>query len=197
MNQDIKYLTPQETKILFERIQADQSLHHVRNLAMFKLAKYCALRAGEVGMLLEEDCYIHEGKRVIICRREKGSCTNVLWIIDPDVLAALDNYLSIKPILYPDSTYLFPSQKNHPVSRQMLDYLMKSYCEGTAIPKSKRHFHVLKHTRAVELGNLGMGLKDIQWWLGHKNIHNTLIYAQFTFYQHITLFSEYIKLSRF
>lgn len=56
----------------------------------------------------------------------------------------------------------------------------QKYCRNTSIPADKHHFHVLKHTRAVQLADLGVNVQDIQWWLGHKKIENTLIYMQFT-----------------
>ena len=32
----------------------------------------------------------------------------------------------------------------------------------------KRHIHVLKHTRAIDLAELDLDLDDVQFWLGHK-----------------------------
>ena len=40
----------------------------------------------------------------------------------------------------------------------------------------------------MELAELGVDLKNIQWWLGHKNISNTLIYLQFTTRQQDALY---------
>lgn len=57
---------------------------------------------------------------------------------------------------------------------------MRQYSTIACLPADKHHFHVLKHTRAIELGDLGTAIEDIQWWLGHQSINNTLIYAQFT-----------------
>ncbi|MGU8858769.1 tyrosine-type recombinase/integrase, partial [Clostridium perfringens] len=38
----------------------------------------------------------------------------------------------------------------------------------------------LKHTRAVDMLDAGFNLEDIKYLLGHKNIANTVIYAQFS-----------------
>ncbi|APQ75944.1 phage integrase family protein [Clostridium botulinum] len=76
---------------------------------------------------------------------------------------------------------MFKSQKNNPISRQTLDYLMKKYCKIANISdKSKHHFHTLKHTTAVHLAESEMDIKELQWWLGHKSVSNTEIYFQFT-----------------
>lgn len=184
----IKYLTRGETKQLFATVQRDCSRHALRNRAIFALAKYCALRISEPGMILESDLDI--SRYQIYCRREKNSNNNMIRICDPEVIKALQDYLQVKKLLYPESIYLFPSQKGNPISRQMLDNLMRSYCAPTSIPGEKHHFHVLKHTRAVELAEMGFDLKDVQWWLGHKSAKNTLIYMTFTTCQQEHLYQK-------
>lgn len=186
----IKYLTKSETKMLYTEIEKDTSRHAKRNKALFMTMKYCALRASEVGLLLE--CEYDAEQKNILCHRLKNSRDNIIRICEPDVIKALNDYLAVKPTLYPASELLFPSQKGEPISRQTLNHLMKSYCANTSIPKCKQHIHVLKHTRAVELADMGMDIKDIQWWLGHKNISNTLIYMQFTTTQQEALYQKYI-----
>lgn len=185
----IKYLTSSETAMLFQQIDRDTSRHALRNRALFRLAKYCALRAGEPGLLLETDLDLDNMH--IYCRREKSSQNNIIRLLEQDVVNALIDYLQVKHLLYPNSPLLFPSQKGSPMSRQMLDYLIKFYCRKTDIPQSKRHFHVIKHTRAVELADRGLDIKELQWWLGHKNVSNTLIYMQFTTKQQDALYRKH------
>lgn len=186
MDETIKYLTSSELTVLFQQIREDESKHCKRNLALFHLAEYCALRVSEMSLLMEND-YCPD-TREIYCRRLKNSRNNMLRIIDPAVYTSLEKYLEIKNILYPESPYLFVSQIGAPLSRQMLDHLMKKYCSGTKIPLDKHHFHVLKHSRAVELADYGVDIKDIQFWLGHKNVQNTLVYMQFTTQQQNILY---------
>lgn len=186
--QTIKYLRSDEVYELFDVIHLDQSRHAIRNKAIFSIAKYCALRVSEI-TYMEFTAY-DPILQQIYCRREKGSNNNTIRIIDPDVIEALQQYLHIRSRLYPDSKYLFPSQKGSPISRKQLDFIMKKYCSTTSISDDKHHFHVLKHTRAVELGNSGADIKDIQWWLGHKNIDNTMIYMQYTTNQQEALYQK-------
>lgn len=178
MDGTIKYLKAAELKSLFSAIRKDCSRHRSRNLALFSVAEYCALRVSEVSLLREDD-YCRETHE-IYCHRLKGSRNNMLRIIDPDIYSALDDYLTIKKKLYPQSPYMFVSQLGSPISRQSLDILMRSYCAETDITPDKHHFHVLKHTRAVELAEYGVDIKDVQFWLGHMNVQNTLVYMQFT-----------------
>ncbi len=76
-----------------------------------------------------------------------------------------------------DSPILYPSRRSLPISRQMLDVLMKGYEEQAAIPKDKRHFHVLKHSIDTHLLDASADLRFVQDWLGHSNIQNTVIYT--------------------
>jgi len=48
------------------------------------------------------------------------------------------------------------------------------------IPERLRHFHVLKHSCGTHLASKGYNVEQIQDWLGHKNIQNTMIYLRVT-----------------
>lgn len=175
---ELGYLLPSETKELIAEIAKDKGKNAVRNMAIFRLAIYGGLRASEIRLIRISD-YDPQRKQ-IYCKRLKHSCSNTLRIIDRYVLDALDDYYE-RRIHHPVSTdALFLSNKGNPISRKQLDVLTKKYCSRTTIPASKHHFHVLKHTRAVQLADCGVNVQDIQWWLGHKRIENTLIYMQFT-----------------
>lgn len=192
MNNRINYLLPTETKELFNVIKNDHSKNAIRNMSIFQIAKYCGLRASEIGLITIND--YDPSRQQIYCRRLKHSQSNTMRIIDPDVINALNSYYSER-ILNHDSgsKALFISNKGNPISRKQLDVLMKKYSSATSIPEEKRHFHVLKHTRAVELADTGVNVQDIQWWLGHKRIDNTLIYMQFTTKQQENLY-KYLEM---
>jgi len=194
MGAKLKYLTNEEKEQLFKVINKDDSIHAVRNKAIFYVAEYCALRASEIGLFRIDD---YDSKlSQIYCKRKKGSKNNTIKIIDNNVKNALDDYLVLRKKMSIKDNCLFISQMGNPISRKMLDFLIKKYCKNTFIPYEKRHFHVLKHTRAVELGNSGLDTKDIQWWLGHTNIENTQIYAQFTTHQQNRLYEKLEKENR-
>lgn len=184
----IKYLYPNEKKALFRAIDLNTSKYQVRNKAIFYLAEYAGLRASEVGLILVSD--INPDTNEIFFRRLKNSKSNRLRIIDDAVASALQDYLDYRRINSIYSEFLFPSQKGNPISRKTLDQLTKAYCRLAGLPDDKAHFHVLKHTRAVELADLGLDTKEVQFWIGHRNIANTEIYLQFTTTQQNTLYQK-------
>ena len=173
----IKYLTQQETINLFNAIISINSIHRNRDLAIFRVAYRCGLRASEVSMINLED--YNEQKGELYCKRLKGSRNNTIRL-DNKTKEILNTYIRENNIISLSSP-IFVSQKNAPISRQTLDHLMKKYCAKANISdKKKHHFHALKHTTAVHLAESGMDIKELQWWLGHKAVTNTEIYFQFT-----------------
>ncbi len=164
-SETIKFLTLDETRRLFAGI-TDK-----RNKAIFLLAYRHGLRASEIGLLRVDDLDL---KRLrVMLHRLKGSLSGE-HPLQADEARALKAWLKSRDT---DSPILFPSRRGLPISRQMLDVLMKSYGEEAAIPKDKRHFHVLKHSIATHLLDAGAELRFLQAWLGHSNIQNTVIYT--------------------
>lgn len=185
---EIKFLLPEEKAALFEAIENSTSKYKVRNLSIFLLAEYAALRASEVGLIRVSD--INFNRREIYFRRLKGSRNNTLRIMEDNVWDVLLDYLSFRQKNDIFSDFLYTSQKGSTISRKTLHGLMKIYSNMAHIPKEKSHFHVLKHTRAIYLAELGLDTKEIQYWTGHKNIANTEIYLQFTTTQQETLYKK-------
>jgi len=164
-SETIKFLTLDETQRLFAGI-TDK-----RDKAIFLLAYRHGLRASEIGLLRVTDLDL---KRLrVMLHRLKGSLSGE-HPFQADEARALKAWLKSRDT---DSPILFPSRRGLPISRQMLDVLMKGYAEEAAIPKDKRHFHVLKHTIATHLLDAGGDLRFVQDWLGHANIQNTVIYT--------------------
>ena len=182
----IKFLTLDETKRLFGVI-ADK-----RDKAIFLIAYRHGLRASEIGLLKESD--IDFKKLRIMLHRLKGSLSGE-HPLQADEARALKAHLKSRVI---ESPFLFPSRRGLPISRSMLDVLIKSYGERADIPQDKRHFHVLKHSIATHLLDAGAELRFLQDWLGHANIQNTVIYTALVSTSRETKAREYfLKLPKF
>jgi type 1 fimbriae regulatory protein FimB len=163
--QTIKFLTFDETKRLFSVIK-DR-----RDKAIFLIAYRHGLRASEVGLLQTGD--LDFKKLRVMVHRLKGSLSGE-HPLQPDEVKALRSHLRHRKN---NSPILFPSRRTLPISRYMLDELMKRYGELASLPKEKQHFHVLKHSIATHLLDAGAELRFVQDWLGHANIQNTVIYT--------------------
>jgi site-specific recombinase XerD len=130
------------------------------------------LRASEVGLLQRND--FDDKQLRLNIHRLKGSLSGV-HPLQADEVRILKSFLRSREDSLP---YLFPSRKGAPISRAMLDVLIKGYGEKAKLPDDKRHFHVLKHSIATHLLDTGADIRFVQDWLGHANIQNTVIYAQ-------------------
>lgn len=162
----ISFLTQDETKRLMSVISSK------RDKAIFLLAYRHGLRASEVGLLRRSD--FDDKQLRLNIHRLKGSLSGV-HPLQADEIRILKSYLRSRSDSLP---YLFPSRKGAPISRAMLDVLIKDYGEKAKLPDDKRHFHVLKHSIATHLLDTGADIRFVQDWLGHANIQNTVIYAQ-------------------
>ena len=149
----IEFLTEDELKRLFKTIADDGDK---RNRALFLIGYRHGLRASEIGLLQVSD--IDFQKMRLTVRRLKGSYSGVNPI-QPDEARYLKAYLKERQSAAP---YLFLSNRGLPISRQMLDVLMKKYGELAKIPSDKRHFHVLKHSIATHLLDAGADIKLVQ-----------------------------------
>lgn len=177
--ESIEYLTQTELKNLFNVIEKRKDAEYpyrLRDLTIFNLAYYCGLRVSEIGMLRKNS--FNEQRSELFCRRLKGSRSNTLRLM-PAKSKLLKRYIREYSIKGEDEP-LFKSKKNNPISKRRLQDLMLEYGTKADLPQNKRHFHALKHSIAVHLAQSGMDIKEIQYWLGHKNIENTIVYFQFT-----------------
>jgi len=165
-HETIQFFTEDEIKRLMGAIKDK------RDKAIFLIAYRHALRASEVGMLHTD--HVDWKKLQLYCRRLKGSYSG--WQhMEPDEIRYLKAYLRARK--QQDSPILFPSAFGTPISRKRLDRLMKDYCKVAKLPSDKAHFHVLKHSIATHLLNIGYELRFVQDWLGHANIQNTVDYT--------------------
>ena len=87
---NIRFLTDLEKVELFYQINSDCTKYALRNKAIFYIAKYCALRASEVGLITLNDYNPFTG--TIHCHRLKGSKDNTLRIVDPYILTIINQY---------------------------------------------------------------------------------------------------------
>lgn len=162
------YLQFEELDRLFKAITS------ARDRAIFRLAYHAGLRASEVGDLEMRD-YNPKTERIHIDRL-KGSNSGEHHLCREET-RTLRAWLKIRGT---DPGPIFPSKKRGPISRKMLDVLIKQYGAAAGIPPKLRHFHVLKHSCATHLLSKGYHVEQVQDWIGHANIQNTMIYAHIT-----------------
>lgn len=174
MASEIKYLTKEELEMIFRVIEQSKSRHKIRDIAIVKIAYFCGLRASEIGKIKYSD--YNKEKKQIYCNRLNGSISNIICIND-DTALYLNEYIEKYNIQ--EGEILFKSQEGTPISRKTLDIIIKKYFKMADIEDiEKYHFHILKHTRAMHLVEIGLSIDQLSCWLGHKNINNSSKYYE-------------------
>ncbi|MFQ5793668.1 MAG: tyrosine-type recombinase/integrase [Candidatus Bipolaricaulia bacterium] len=168
----IQFLTQEELEQLLKVIKK----HSKRDHAIFYTAYRHGLRASEVGLLQLQDLDLDNFR--IRIRRLKGSLSSVHHL-SPKEVSMLKSYLRTRKGK-DNNPVLFPSNRGTPISRKTLHVMMQKYGELAGIPKEKRKFRVLKHSIATHMLDAGFDIIEVKDWLGHKNIENTMVYAQLT-----------------
>lgn len=193
---EIKYYTKQELKNIFDEldkreIEAETEFAYrtaIRNKALFLIMYYCALRVTEVVDLVVSDYdFINNS---LYCNRVQNSISNTLKIVDKEVIKALENHITINN----PKSYLFTNlNTNNKMSRITIDGILKGNTAKNIkglgyickIDESKWNANTFRNTRAMHLVGLGLNIVELQYWLGHSNIENTLKY--FLAYSNISL----------
>lgn len=181
-DREIKYLSQEELKKFFDAIEKSGDKFWLRDLTAFNLIYYCGLRASEL-QKITQDKYRQDTREIQI-ERLKGSLNNTIRLDEKRAKLLnkyIKNYTGEKLYEVEDNySPLFKSKNGKPLGLEAIRHLMKKYSSLCKLPKNKSHPHSLKHSIAVHLAESGVDVKDLQYYLGHKNINNTTIYFQYT-----------------
>jgi integrase len=162
-------LSPDEKDRFFRTIK------NPRDLAIFRLAYHCALRASELGLLLLSD--YRRGPSLDLDRiritRLKGSVSGESFVI-PEAAKAVRAWLKKRGDL---PGPLFPSRQRRPISRGRIFSLFRKYATAAKLPPEKRFPHVLKHSAISHLLEMGEDIIDTQRHAGHASIGSTMRYV--------------------
>lgn len=167
----MQYLTAQQVS---DVIRAAVS---ARDKALLAVAYNCGLRRAEAALLMRSDFFPKAGpygmlkvKRI----KKKGVFVHEIPIWRRTSMA-LQAYLRTRDD-YEEPMFL--SRKGGAMSGQAVYYAFQEASRRAGIPSDLWHPHVLRHSIAVHLMNLGADLADVQEHLGHDSIDSTLVYAK-------------------
>lgn len=161
-----EYLTPEEVKRLIQAAGL-RGRHPVRDQAIVLLSFRHGLRAGEAATL-KWDAVMDKS---IYIQRLKGSVSGS-HPLQPDELELLQELRE----RYPDSRYLFPNERGEHISQGAITKMLERAGKLAELPMAI-HPHMLRHSCGYYLAELGMPTRDIQEYLGHRQIQNTVRYT--------------------
>lgn len=163
LNKNKYLLEPEFEKLQFtlKRYQFEDT----RNCLLISLACHTGARALEVLSISKQDLNVFD--QSVYIKGLKGSNDRELPL-PKDFFADLEDYVSKLPS---NSNLLFP------ISYHRLRQIWELY---RPVPKK---FHALRHTFAIRLYKKTKDIRLLQVALGHRNITNTMVYADYIYSQ--------------
>lgn len=163
-----EYLTPKETFHLIQ-MAGERGRHRLRDRTLLLMMFRHGLRAGEAS-LLKWDAVMFDERNVSITRL-KGSQSGI-HRLQADEIEAL---LQLKEG-YPGNYHLFVGERDKKLTTGAIAKIMMRAGELADLPLPV-HPHMLRHSCGYYLAEQGLPTRDIQEYLGHKNIQHTVRYT--------------------
>lgn len=160
-----KFLTKDQVESLVK--VATSSRNSLRNEALIKVLYTHGLRANEALNLTWDS--IDLVNNTIRIDRLKGSKSGI------HSLSPIEVKLFKKLKATSNSMFVFVSEQQTQMSDRNLRDLFRRWGQLARIDNC--HSHMLRHAKGYALANAGVNTRDIQEYLGHKDIKNTVIYT--------------------
>jgi type 1 fimbriae regulatory protein FimB/type 1 fimbriae regulatory protein FimE len=163
-----EYLTPAEIEKLIKA--AREGRWSLRDATLITAAYRHGLRAVEACQLEWSQVEFGRNAALHVTRAKQGK---------PSVHPIRGGELRMLTALrkeYPDSMYVFTSERGTPFTTGAINRLVKIIGQraGLQLPV---HFHMLRHSCGYKLANDGIDTRAIQDWLGHVSITHTTRYT--------------------
>jgi site-specific recombinase XerD len=92
--------------------------------------------------------------------------------------AAIKAWLVDRSKLGADCDTLLVSERRKPIARTAIFEMVKKFAKAAGLEHLTVHPHMLRHSTGYNLVNKGVGVRDIQAYLGHRAISSTVRYTK-------------------
>jgi len=171
----LKLPNPKKNKTLPEILTIEEvrkiinATSNVKHRLIIKLLYGCGLRVSEIVDLKNKNLNFNED--LIHIRLAKGKKDRFVRI-PSSIKEELKSYFKLL-----NSDILFPSSRNGKLTKDSIQKIVRSSAKKAKI-KKRVYPHLLRHSFATHLLEMGTDLRIIQKLLGHSSIKTTQIYTQ-------------------
>lgn len=165
---DKDFLTEGEVGQLLKA--AKNTRYSIRNQLLITMMYKHGLRVSEVINIKLSDLNLKTSR--IWIKRLKGGLS-VEHPIPGEELRLIRKYLRLRENNLP---WLFINERNLPLTRQAVNYIISSVSKKANIPNI--HPHTLRHSCGYYLANKGYQQRIIQDYLGHRDPKHTALYTR-------------------
>jgi type 1 fimbriae regulatory protein FimE len=163
-----EYLTPTEMDSLLEAAGTGRHGHRDRTLLLVMYQH--GLRVSETVSLRWEQFDLQAG--LLSVQRLKKGVPSTHPLRGPELRALRQLRRD-----WPDSSYLFISERSGPMSASNVRKLVSRSGIAAKLP-FPIHPHMLRHACGYKLANEGHDTRSLQHYMGHKNIAHTVRYTE-------------------
>lgn len=165
------FLTLAEIKSLCAATSKTRS--PLRNHLIIMMMFMHGLRVSELINITIDDIDF-ENARLWVNRLKGGLSTE--HPIDRKLFKDIQRYKNYYRITFPPNSTLFQNESGLPLTRQGVNYLIKTVSARASLPNV--HPHMLRHSCGFYLANKGYDLRLIQDYLGHRDPKHTAMYTR-------------------
>jgi integrase len=173
---------PEDLARLFEYLdtQASQgNLYAVRDLALLRLAYVTGMREGELAALVLDRLNLARREIVILAESSKSKKVRPVYF-DDQAAHDLEAWLNVRPD-QPGVRQVFVSlggrfPRGGPLKPHALYDILERWCNLVGI--TRRKFHALRHSSALDAMDEGISPDKVQKQLGHASLQTTLRYLR-------------------
>jgi site-specific recombinase XerD len=179
--EDFGYLSEVELTLLLRSVPVDYKEKNLRDRALLALLGLQGLRTIEIERANVVDLELRGDSTALLVH---GKGRDRLVYLRPDVLDVLDEYISLRSNVEPDShgVPLFASVGNYAggkrISRRGIRKVVDFYLLNAGLKKSGLSNHALRHTAATLGYKHSHDLRAVQDMLGHADPKTTARYAR-------------------
>ena len=170
---EVPFSEAEMVKVL-EALEFSDDFEGQRDKLIIELLYATGMRRAELVNLKMEALNLQTGTLKVLGKRNKERIIPLL----PSLLEQLKAYLVHRKELphIESTTYVFLTQKGHKVYENLVYRVINKYLSMVS-PKVKKSPHMLRHTFATHLLNMGADLNAVKELLGHSSLASTQVYT--------------------